>query len=177
MALCRRMSAHLSPLSLMMMEPAAVRQLLQPAARGGYGPAAGRLQVRELEDAYQIDVDAPGLSPADVKLSIEDGVLSVEASKREEKEETDANGTVVYSEKKSSAFARSIQLPDNADAGEIHARAQDGVVHIVVKKKAEEPAARARVIPVEGAHAGGAAHAEEAPCACPEEKPSCCAAE
>ena len=171
------MSAHLSPLSMMMFEPAAVRQLLQPAARGGYGPPAGRLQVRELEDAYHIDVDAPGLSPADVKLSIEDGVLSVEGKREEKKEETDANGTVVYSEKRSSAFARSIQLPDNADAGEIHARAQDGVVRIVVKKKAEEPAARARVIPVKGAHAGGAAHAEEAPCACPEEKPSCCAAE
>merc|ERR1719498_2170287 len=149
------MSAHLSPLSLMM-EPAAVRQLLHPAARGGYGPAAGRLQVRELEDAYQIDVDAPGLSPADVKLSIEDGVLSVEGKREEKKEETDANGTVLYSEKRSSAFARSIQLPDNADAGEIHARAQDGVVHIVVKKKAEEPAARARH-PGRGRARGGGA--------------------
>lgn len=166
MALCRRMS--LSPLSMMMYEPAALRQLLRPG-----GPAAGRLQVREDVDAYHIDIDAPGLSPADVKLSIEDGVLSVEGKREEKKEEKDAYGSIVYSERRSSAFARSIRLPDNHDAGDIHARAQDGVVHIVVKKKTEEPAARARVIPVEGAHAGGAA--EEAPCACPD-KP-CCAAE
>merc|ERR1719408_68626 len=145
MALCRNMSAHLSPLS-MMYEPVALRQLLRPAARGGYGPTAGRLQVREDVDAYRIEIDAPGLSPADLKLSIEDGVLSVEGRREESKEEKDANGSIVYSEKRSSAFARSIRLPDNTDAGDIHARA------------------------------GGAAHAEEAACACPDEKP-CCAAE
>merc|ERR1711907_853026 len=53
--------------------------------------------------------------------------------------------------RRSSAFARRIALPENHDPKEIAARAQDGVVSIVIKKKPEEEQiSKRREIPVEG---------------------------
>ena len=109
------------------------------------------MQVVEHEHEYRVEIDAPGLAPSDIKVAIDDGILSVEGKRNETHEKKDESGAVVYSERRSSAFARRIALPENHDPKGIAARAQDGVVSIVIKKKPEdEQISKRREIPVEG---------------------------
>ena len=151
MALCRRMSASM-PLFEPLFQPAAMHQLLfqQPTGLSSGRPTAA-MQVVEHEHEYRVEIDAPGLAPSDIKVAIDDGILSVEGKRNETHEKKDESGAVVYSERRSSAFARRIALPENHDPKEIAARAQDGVVSIVIKKKPEdEQISKRREIPVEG---------------------------
>merc|ERR1712019_316077 len=127
----------MGPLFEPLFQPAAMHQLLfqQPTGLSSGRPTAA-MQVVEHEHEYRVEIDAPGLAPRDIKVAIDDGILS---------------GAVVYSERRSSAFARRIALPENHDPKEIAARAQDGVVSIVIKKKPEdEQISKRREIPVEG---------------------------
>lgn len=151
MALCRRMSASM-PLFEPLFQPAAMHQLLfqQPTGLSSGRPTAA-MQVVEHEHEYRVEIDAPGLAPSDIKVAIDDGILSVEGKRNETHEKKDESGAVVYSERRSSAFARRIELPENHDPNQIAARAQDGVVSIVIKKKPEdEQISKRREIPVEG---------------------------
>ena len=122
-----------------------------PTMLKGYARPSATMQVVEHEHEYRVEIDAPGLTPSDIKVTIDDGILSVEGKRDETHEKKDDSGAVVYSERRSSAFARRIALPENHDPKEIAARAQDGVVSIVIKKKPEdEQISKRREIPVEG---------------------------
>merc|ERR1711963_740158 len=151
MALCRRMSMNLSPL----FQPLAAHSPIlshSPTMLKGYARPSAAMQVVEHE--YRVEIDAPGLTPSDIKVTIDDGILSVEGKRDETHEKKDDSGALVYSERRSAAFVRRMALPRDHDPKEIAARAQNGVVSIVVKKKEEnDPTASRRVIPVEGDNA------------------------
>ena len=155
MALCRRMSMNLSPL----FQPLAAHSPIlshSPTMLKGYARPSATMQVVEHEHEYRVEIDAPGLTPSAIKVTIDDGILSVEGKRDETHEKKDDSGAVVYSERRSAAFVRRMALPRDYDPKEIAARAQNGVVSIVVKKKEEnDPTASRRVIPVEGDNASG----------------------
>merc|ERR1712023_553695 len=113
------------------------------ARRAGGG---ARMDVIEHSDKYDLVVDAPGLTPADIHVKLEDGVLSIEG------------------------FA----LPDDADESSIHAKQKDGVVTISIGKAAPS-APRVRHIPVsslaDGSGVPPSPHADAAGAAGPGETP------
>merc|ERR1712005_13997 len=80
MALCRRMSASM-PLFEPLFQPAAMHQLLfqQPTGLSSGRPTAA-MQVVEHEHEYRVEIDAPGLAPSDIKVAIDDGILSSRGS-------------------------------------------------------------------------------------------------
>merc|ERR1712146_332640 len=92
-------------------------------------------------------VDAPGLTPADIHVKLEDGVLSVEGKHEVHETKEDSGGKVIYSERRRSSFSRRFALPDDADESSIHAKQKDGVVTISIGKAAPS-APRIRHIPV-----------------------------
>ena len=75
----------------------------------------------------------------------------------DEKKEENGTGELVYSERRSVAINRQLLLPDDVDVeADITASAVDGILTVVVNKKAAA-APRVRSIPVaDGATAGGA---------------------
>merc|ERR1711959_251736 len=115
-----------------------------------------RLDVVEHSDKYELIVDAPGLSPGDIHVKLEDGVLSVEGKHEVRETKEDSAGKVIYSERRRSDFARRFSLPDDADESSIHAKQKDGVVTISIGKAAPS-APRVRHIPVSGLADGACA--------------------
>merc|ERR1712005_87700 len=91
MALCRRMSMNLSPL----FQPLAAHSPIlshSPTMLKGYARPSAAMQVVEHEHEYRVEIDAPGLTPSDIKVTIDDGILSVEGKRDEthkKKEEND----------------------------------------------------------------------------------------
>merc|ERR1711907_427302 len=58
-----------------------------------------RMDVIEHSDKYDLVVDAPGLTPADIHVKLEDGVLSVEGKHEVRETKEDSAGKVIYSER------------------------------------------------------------------------------
>ncbi|SEN09224.1 heat shock protein Hsp20 [bacterium A37T11] len=93
------------------------------------------VNIAEKEDAYQIELAAPGLAKEDFKINVEDDVLTISAEKKSESEEEGKR----YSKREYSysSFQRSFTLPDSIDQEKIEASYKDGVLFLTVAKKEE----------------------------------------
>lgn len=90
------------------------------------------LNTREGDDAYYVDLDLPGVKKEDVKVEINDNVLTV-SGKRNVKEEF-KNDDYYKVESKYGEFVRKIMLPENIDVDSIQAELENGVLEIVIPK-------------------------------------------
>lgn len=91
-----------------------------------------RIDVRETKKALELTVELPGIALDDVKLDIEDDVLTISGEKKAESETTEDN--LKISERSYGAFSRSITLPRSVDVSAIKATMADGVLKIVAPK-------------------------------------------
>ena len=96
-------------------------------------PAA---DVQELENAYAISLEMPGLDGEDIDVALKDGVLVVSGERKIEKNE-DENGFVVR-ERSYGSYCRSFRLPNNVDQQNISAEYKDGILSLEIPKSEEE---------------------------------------
>ena len=90
------------------------------------------VNVSDNEDAYEIEVVAPGLKKEDFKISVENGLLTISAESKTEEEEKGKNYT--RKEFHSSSFLRSFTLPGNVSEDQIQATYEDGVLRLKLGK-------------------------------------------
>jgi HSP20 family protein len=101
-------------------------------ASDGWTP---RVDVREEDQRYVILADVPGVEPADIDISMDQGVLTIKGERKSETATENAKVTRV--ERRYGAFERSFTLPDSADADAITAAGKNGVLEIAIPKKAQ----------------------------------------
>jgi HSP20 family protein len=99
--------------------------------------------VFEDKEAVKIVAELPGVKPEDVKLSLENNLLTIRGEKKQEAEERSER--IHRYERSYGTFERAFVLPSTVDGDKISARYQNGILTIVVPK-AER--ARPREIPV-----------------------------
>jgi len=113
------------------------------------------VEVLESEDEIRCLVEVPGLSPEDVNISIEDGVLTIEGERKlERKEQNNAGegsqGTYHLVERRYGRFVRRFTLPREVDADHITAHTDRGVLTIVLPKAAAAKPRRIAIKAAEG---------------------------
>lgn len=99
--------------------------------------------VFEDKDAVKLLAELPGVRPEDVKLSVENGLLSIRGEKQQQS--GDRNGRVHSFERSYGRFERSFALPSTIDPERISASFEHGILTVTIPK-AER--ARPREIPV-----------------------------
>ena len=99
--------------------------------------------VLEDQDSVKIIVELPGLTPDDVKLSLENNLLSIRGEKKQHAEERTER--VHRYERSYGAFERSFALPTTVDSDKVSASFENGILTVTLPK-AER--ARPREIPV-----------------------------
>jgi HSP20 family protein len=77
-----------------------------------------------------VRADIPGLKPEEVKIEIEDDVLTVSGEHEERKAEKDKD--YVRRERRYGSFSRSMALPAGVEAKNIKAKTHDGVVEVTI---------------------------------------------
>lgn len=93
-------------------------------------PAAN---VKEEEKSYEIELAVPGMKKEDIKVEVEDGLLTVTGSSKGEKKEERKN--YLRREYESSSFVRSFSLPDDANEDKVSSHYEEGILKIKVDKK------------------------------------------
>ncbi len=81
---------------------------------------------------YIIEAELPGVSIDDVDLTLQDGVITLKGEKRSSRQES--GESYFFSERRYGAFARSFQLPKDADPKSIRAEMTDGVLNIRIAR-------------------------------------------
>ncbi len=94
----------------------------------------------EEKDGYKIVAELPGLDKSDVNIKIENDSLVLSGEKKQEKVEEDDEKRFRRVERVYGSFSRQFRLPENVDRSGISASFENGLLRILLKKKAPEPA-------------------------------------
>lgn len=96
------------------------------------------VNIHQTKDAYHLEVSAPGLKKEDIKINIEDGLLTISYEKKEETQSDEYK--TVRREFSYNSFKRSFTLGDKIDAAGIQGKYEDGVLKVLLPKKPEAQA-------------------------------------
>lgn len=77
-----------------------------------------------------VRADVPGIDPEQVKVQVEDDILTVFGEHEERKEQKDRH--YLRRERRYGSFRRSMALPPGVDAEKITAKTHDGVVEVTI---------------------------------------------
>ena len=93
------------------------------------------VNIKENEDGFTLDLATPGMSKEDIKLELNNDVLTISSEHKEEKEESQDN----YSHREfyHQGFKRSFTLPESANTEDISAKYENGILSVNIPKKEE----------------------------------------
>ena len=100
------------------------------------GSAYPKVNVYEYDDKVGIVAEIPGLSKKQIKVEVEDGVLTISGDKHSVWDDTKAK--ILRRELKQSSFKRSFTLGELLDGDEVSANFKDGVLSIEIPKSVPE---------------------------------------
>jgi HSP20 family protein len=106
-----------------------------PASWNG-GVATPATNIHETKEGYHLELSAPGLTKEDIKVNIENGLLTISYDKKEEKKSDEYK--TVRREFSYRSFKRSFNLDDEVDADNVQAKYENGILKLFLPKK--EPA-------------------------------------
>ncbi len=112
---------------------------LMPVGQG-FAPA---LDLYETASALVVEAPLPGINPANVEVSVENGIVTVRGESKKEHEMDDKN--YYRKEVRSGSFFRQVALPSAVKEDEVVAEFEDGVLKITCPKLAEPKAKKITV--------------------------------
>ena len=125
-----------------------------PAKNPLYGKHAKNLMktdVRETDDAYEVDIDLPGFKKDDVTAQLNDGYITISASKGLDKDEKDKKtGKYIRKERYAGSMSRSFYVGEDVTQDEISAKFENGILQLKVPKKANKAVEGKNYIAIEG---------------------------
>ena len=94
-----------------------------------------KLDVKEDDKSFTVHAEIPGVKKEDIHVDVEGDHVSVRAEVKQEKEEKKGE-KVIYSERSYGMVSRSFTLPVDVDAQGAKADYKDGLLNLVLPKKA-----------------------------------------
>ena len=91
------------------------------------------IDIREEEKQFVLHADLPGVDPANIDVTLDNGVLTIRG--RRELEERDERKGYRRVERVSGEFYRRFSLPDTADSNAVKARYANGVLEVTIPKQ------------------------------------------
>jgi HSP20 family protein len=120
---------------------AAERRGAAEEGEAAWTPAAN---ISETETEYLIKAELPEVSKEDVKVTVEENVITISGERRKEAEHKDER--VHRVESFYGSFSRSFRLPEDADVTAIQAESRNGMLKVRVPKT---PAPKPRTVEVQ----------------------------
>jgi len=87
-----------------------------------------RVDIVEDKEKLNLLVELPGMEKDEIKVLVEDGILTISGERKMENEEKDKN--YIRTERFYGSFSRSFTLPDNLDSEKISADYKNGILNI-----------------------------------------------
>ncbi|KAI8833701.1 HSP20-like chaperone [Chytridium lagenaria] len=103
------------------------RQQLAPFMRG-----IPRLDITETPTSYIIHADLPGVKKEEININVKDDLLTISGERRASSDVKDSNRRIV--ERGYGRFSRSVRLPSDADAENVAAKMEGGVLELSLGK-------------------------------------------
>ena len=108
--------------------------------------------VKRTDDKYEVVMDLPGFKKDEIKVSLEDGYLTIEAAKGlDEDEQEKKSGKYIRKERYAGSCQRSFYVGDNLTQEDIKGEFKHGILTLNVPKKEAKPTVETnKYIAIEG---------------------------
>ncbi|KPP98870.1 Hsp20/alpha crystallin family protein [Marinobacter sp. HL-58] len=116
---------------------------LDDREHAGVAQWAPAVDVKEDKDRFVVTADVPGVDPKDIEVNLENGVLTIRGEREEEKEDDDKGWHRV--ERFTGSFFRRFDLPGAADASQVTAKSDKGVLKIEIPRSEKSQNSRIEV--------------------------------
>lgn len=93
------------------------------------------VDVHAETDRYVLRADLPGVAPADIAVTADQGVLTIRGERKNETREKSAGFDRI--ERSAGTFVRRFTLPEDANVEAIAARQTHGVLEVTIAKQAK----------------------------------------
>ncbi len=124
---------------------------------GGKNPLYGKhaknmmkTDVKETDSGYEVDIDLPGFKKDEINAKLENGYLTISASKGLDKDEKDKEGKYIRRERYAGAMSRSFYVGEQVYQEDIRAKFEDGILRLSVPKKDAKEVEKKNYIAIEG---------------------------
>ena len=97
-----------------------------------------KTDVKETDNAYELDIDLPGYKKDEVTAKLENGYLTISAEKGLDKDE-DKEGRYIRRERFSGSGRRTFYVGENVEQSDIKASFKHGILRLTIPKKEEKP--------------------------------------
>ncbi len=94
-----------------------------------------KTDVRETENSYELDIDLPGFKKDEITVQLDNGYLSISASKGLDKNEENKDGKYIRRERYAGSMNRTFYVGSQLTQQDIQAKFEDGILKISVPKK------------------------------------------
>ena len=118
-----------------------------------YGKNANKIMktdIREHDGGYELDVDLPGFKKDEINVELENGYLTISATKGLDKDEQDKKGKYIRRERYAGAMQRSFYVGDEVTQEDIKAKFEDGILRMSIPKKDAQAVETKKTIAIEG---------------------------
>ena len=94
-----------------------------------------KTDVHETETDYEMDMDLPGFKKDQINVKLDDGYLTISASKDQDTEKKDRKGRIIRQERYAGSMQRSFYVGDQVKTEDVKAKFEDGVLRLCIPKK------------------------------------------
>lgn len=123
---------------------------VEKALYGKHASHEMKTDVRETDSGYEVDIDLPGFKKDEINIQLDNGYLSISATKGLDKDEQDKEGKYIRKERYAGSMSRSFYVGNAITQDDIKAKYESGILRLSVPKKAAEEIESAKRIAIEG---------------------------
>lgn len=105
--------------------------------------------ISEYDDHYDLAIELAGYDKDNIRIDLDNGTLTVQATQNNNNEQKDDEGRVIRSERYTGSCQRSFYVGDRIKKEDIQASFNDGVLHLNIHKPALEAPAETRYIEIQ----------------------------
>ena len=120
------------------------------ALYGKHASNVMKTDVKETDTGYEVDIDLPGFKKDEINAQLDNGYLTISASKGLDKEEKDKKGKYIRKERYAGAMSRSFYVGEGITQEDIKAKYEDGILRLTVPKKEAKAVENKKYIAIEG---------------------------
>ena len=109
-----------------------------------------KTDIREHDAGYELDIDLPGFKKDEIKAELENGYLTISATKGTSNDEQDKKGKYIRRERYAGTMQRSFYVGEDVTQEDIKAKFEDGILKLSIPKKDAQAVETKKTIAREG---------------------------
>jgi HSP20 family molecular chaperone IbpA len=94
-----------------------------------------KTDIKEFDNHYELITDLPGYKKENIKLSVENGYLTINAKTNKEEDSSEKGGKIIRKERFMGELKRNFYVGDEINESDIKASFNEGILNISIPKK------------------------------------------